>query len=118
MNKELRQDTRYEEIGSVIAPEICPLNGVLDDISLSGCKVHFSCIADVSMEEEYTIKIGFSRSPEEEPLQLLCKPIWVKHVQDKTSVGFSYLFSPDEQKLKQLIIELEKDSTLDMPDLL
>ena len=60
MNEENRQDTRYVEIGRVVAPEICALNGILDDISLTGCKIHFPCILDVNLDNEYNLKISLS----------------------------------------------------------
>lgn len=118
MNEENRQNTRYSEIGRVIAPEICPLNGVLDDISLTGCKIHFPCVTDVNLEEEYPVKFVFSRTPEEEPLQLLCKPIWVKHTSQSTELGLTYLFSPDDTRLKEFISNLENISDDDLPDIL
>lgn len=118
MSEENRQNTRYSEIGRVVAPEICPLNGVLDDISLTGCKVHFPCIAELNYEDEYNIQILFSRSPEDEPLQLLCQPIWVKHEGGATEIGFSYMYSPDENRLKEFISYLENLSDDDLPEIL
>lgn len=118
MNEENRQSTRYAEIGRVIAPEMCPLNGVLDDISLTGCKVHFPCVTDVNIEQEYNIKIVLSRAPEDEPLQLLCQPIWVKQLTESTEVGLSNLYSPDENRLKEFISYLEGIQDDEIPDIL
>lgn len=117
MNEENRQDTRYVEIGRVIAPEICALNGILDDISLTGCKIHFPCILDVNLDNEYNLKISLSRSPEDTPLQLLCKPIWVKQGAGDTYIGMQNLYSPDESRLKDFIDFLEQLSTDDLPDI-
>lgn len=113
MNEENRQDTRYQEIGRVDAPEICALNGVLDDISETGCKVHFPCSVDVSQDNEYKIKITLSRSTDEPPLQLICKPVWVNNNPEESQIGFKYLFSPDDSRLHEFISylkEIENDS--------
>ena len=58
MDEENRQHTRYEEIGRVLAPELCALPGVLDDISVSGCKIHYSFPITVDLENEYDIKLS------------------------------------------------------------
>lgn len=118
MSEENRQDIRYCEIGRVIAPEICALNGILDDISITGCKIHFPCIFELNHDNEYNIKITLSRSPEDTPLQLLCKPIWVKHGAGDTYIGMQNLYSPDENRLKEFIDFLEQLNTDDLPDII
>lgn len=104
---ENRQYTRYNEIGRVVATDLCGLPGILDDISLAGCRIHFPCIVSVDMEAEYKIKITLSRSPEEAPLQLLCKPKWVEDYEDSTHLGLMYMYSPDENRLRDFIKLLE-----------
>ncbi|MCQ2590508.1 MAG: PilZ domain-containing protein [Treponema sp.] len=118
MNEDNRQDTRYCEIGRVIAPELCALNGILDDISLTGCKIHFPCIFQVNLDEEYNLKIALSRSPEDEPLQLLCRPIWIQHGATDTYIGMQNMYSPDENRLKGFIDFLEQLDTNDIPDII
>lgn len=108
MSEENRQETRYQEIGRVDAPEICALNGVLDDISDTGCKVHFPCPVEVNLDNEYTLKFTLSRHSEEPPLQLICKPVWVNQEAGSTQVGFKYLFSPDDARLHEIIDHLEE----------
>lgn len=115
---ENRQDIRYQEIGRVNAPEICVLPGILDNISSNGCKVHFPMSVTVDLENEYMIKISLSRSPEDGPLQLMCKPMWVSEVGSTTQIGFSILFSPDENRLHTFINYLQKISDEDIPDII
>ena len=105
---ENRQNIRYHEIGRVNAPEICALPGILDNISSTGCKVHFQMPVAVNLDNEYMIKISLSRSPEEGPLQLMCKPMWVSEVGGSTQIGFSILFSPDENRLHLFIDFLQQ----------
>ena len=55
MEQENRLHTRYEEIGRITAPEICALPGILDDMSLNGCKVHYSFPVVVDLENSITV---------------------------------------------------------------
>lgn len=115
---ENRQNTRYQEIGRVVCPEICALTGILDDISSTGCKIHFPFSVVVDLEREYMMKITLSRSPDEAPLQLMCKPMWVTENNGITQIGFAILFSPDESRLHDFISFLEQVNEDDKPDII
>lgn len=118
MNKENRVDTRYDEIARVIAPEICVLPGVLDNISASGCKIHFPLSAvNADVENEYEIKIIPSRLNFEAPLNLMCVPQWIKENADSTEIGFKILYSPDAARLAKFIEYLDELSKDELPDI-
>ena len=56
MNNYIQKDrykstTYQEELGRVIAPEICELQGILDDISATGCKVHYAFPVVINPEQ-------------------------------------------------------------------
>ncbi|MBR5402418.1 MAG: PilZ domain-containing protein [Treponema sp.] len=108
MAEENRRSPRYPEIGRVIATDLCALPGILDNISLTGCKVHFPVSVVVDLEAEYMIKITLSRSLEEAPLQLMCKPMWVTENQGVTQVGLQILYSPDDARLREFVSYLEE----------
>lgn len=114
---EKRTETRYDDIGKVVISELCALSGILDDISLSGCKVHFPCIIPVDMEAEYKVNITLTRTPDQAPLQLLCKPKWVQDFGETTQIGFINLYSPDEIRLKEYIKYLASMSQDDFPEI-
>ena len=116
MGIENRQSTRFPEFGKVVCPELCALPGILDNISSTGCKVHFPISVVVDLETEYMLKISLSRSIEEEPLSLMCHPIWVSEKSGSTEMGFGILYSPDDNRLREIINELESahDDTLDI----
>lgn len=118
MDDENRQSIRYHEIGRVIAPEICTLPGILDNISATGCKVHFPVSATINLDNEYLLKISLSRAPEEGPLQLMCKPMWVSELSGSTQIGFSILFSPDEARLHTFIEFLQQINEDEFPDII
>lgn len=106
-NNENRQEARYKEIGRIIAPEICSLTGILDDISSTGCKVHYPFPVVVELENEYEIKIAPTRTHDETPLKLICVPQWVNEKDGNTHIGFKILYSPDAARLAEFISYLE-----------
>ncbi len=108
MKEENRQNFRYPEIGRITAPELCALPGILDNISNTGCKVHFPVSVVVDLEAEYMIKVTLSRSFEENPLQLMCKPMWVNEDKGNTQIGFQILYSPDDARLREFISFLQE----------
>lgn len=108
MGIENRLHHRYPEIGRVVAPELCALPGILDNISYTGCKIHFPVSVVVDLEAEYMIKISLSRSVEDAPLQLMCKPMWVTENQGVTQVGLQILYSPDDARLREFVSYLEE----------
>ena len=117
MEQENRLHTRYEEIGRISAPEICALPGILDDISLNGCKVHYSFPVVVDLENEYEVKLSPLHSSNTAPLNLICTPQWVNERGGNTYIGFKIQYSPDAHKLENFIKHLEKISKDDLPDI-
>ena len=117
MEQENRLHTRYEEIGRITAPEICALPGILDDISLNGCKVHYSFPIVVDLENEYEVKIAPLHG-NSTPLNLICSPQWVNENGGSTFIGFKIHYSPDAHKLESFIKHLEKISRDDIPDII
>lgn len=111
MDRKDRQSTRYKEIGRINAPTLCAIPGILDDISINGCKVHYQFPVTADLEEEYEIKLSPSSNSDEPPLNLICKPQWVKEQDGNTYIGFQILYSPDVNRLSNFISYLkEKDS--------
>ena len=118
MAEENRLHTRYEEIGRIVAPEICALPGVLDDISASGCKVHYSLPVVIDLENEYEIKLSPLHQSEQTPLNLICIPQWVKEMDGNTYIGFKIEYSPDANRLSTFIKYLEELSKDQLPDII
>ena len=117
LEQENRLHTRYEEIGRISAPEICALPGILDDISLNGCKVHYSFPVVVNLENEYDVKISPLHGSTSSPLNLICSPQWVNENGGNTFIGFKIHYSPDAHKLENFIKYLEAISKDDLPDI-
>ena len=121
MRQELRGAERFPEFGRVDCEQISALPGVLEDISNSGCKVHFPFPATVDQENEYSLKIQFSRQDFSEKLELLCQPEWTVENEEKgqTEIGLSFLRSPDSPKLARFIDSIrEKNESDDIRSLI
>jgi hypothetical protein len=117
MKTENRVDIRYKEIGHVTAPELCALPGILDDISESGCKIHYAFPVVVELENEYELKILPSQQQDEPPLKLICVPQWVNETDGSTFIGFKIQYSPDDVRLKEFISYLKERSESDFPEI-
>ncbi len=114
MLSESRKNTRFEDFGRVECPEICVVNGILDDISLDGCKVHFDAPINLSLEDDYQLKVRFSRFPQD-VLTLMAHPQWTKEEGNMNSVGFEIMRSPDTAKLDSYITRLTAEES-ESPD--
>jgi hypothetical protein len=110
MSDDNRKEVRYEDIGRVEAVDICALPGVLDDISLTGCRVHFPIPVTVDMENDYELKIRLSHKTMLTPLILICHPQWKKMNGNETEIGFQVLRSPDSPQLASYIELLKQDA--------
>lgn len=117
MTQDNRQEVRYDEIGRVSATEICPLSGILDDISSTGLKIHYSFPVVLDLENEYDLKIAPLHSTDSTPLHLLCTPQWVNEIEGSTYIGFKVLYSPDANRLSEFIIHLEEINKDILPDI-
>ena len=111
MTQEKRQNTRYKEIGKVSSPELCALAGVLDNISVNGCKVHYTYPVVVDLDSEYSLEISPASQYGSQPLRLRCKPQWVNEKEGNTFIGLEILYSPDTARLSDFISQLEKSSS-------
>lgn len=115
--EENRTNTRYKEIGHFLAPALCMLPGIIDDVSLNGCKIHYQFPVTIETNTEVEAQLSPSQNPSENPLKLICKCQWVKEENGKTYAGFQILYSPDGKKLQDFIEHLEKINQDDLPDI-
>ena len=106
MMDEQRVDKRFDDIGRIEAENLCPLAGVLDNISLNGCKVHYKFPVSVDLENDYKARITFARDASNGGLSLLCRPKWTRKTNDGTEIGFKILPSADSARLAEYIKKL------------
>ncbi|HAM78423.1 MAG TPA: PilZ domain-containing protein [Treponema sp.] len=103
MKNEHRKEERFTDTGRVDAQELCVLPGVLDDISASGCRIHFPVPVKVDMENDYSIKMKIPRKEFLLPFSLLCRPRWITNSENRSNIGFSFLCSPGTPLLLRYI---------------
>ena len=92
---------------------MCTLPGILNDISLKGCKVHFPGPVHVDMENDYNVRIKVMNQNALTSLRLISHPQWVKTADGQTEVGFTFLRSPGTLALKEYIEHLHVDMNVD-----
>ncbi|MBQ9538378.1 MAG: PilZ domain-containing protein [Treponema sp.] len=102
MAREHRTDERYEDFGRVEAEDLCSFPGILDDISMKGCKVHFPVPVSLDMENQYKLNISLAQQSAG-PLRLICNPQWKKINDSETEIGFRFMRSPDTPRLASYI---------------
>lgn len=110
MKSEQRKSERFADIGRAEAPELCIFPGVLEDISLVGCKIRFPVVVDIDMDSDVDLRIIPSHKSKQNQMMLIGQPQWVKQDSDATIVGFKFLHSPDTSVLSSYINLLQQDS--------
>jgi len=108
MQVDLRKDTRFEDFGRIECDELSPVSGILDDISLNGCKIHYDVPVSVNLENDYELHVRLSRDPSEEII-LISHPEWVRKTDSTTLIGFSILRSPDSARLDEYVSQLHAE---------
>ncbi len=117
MAKENRIDTRYDDMGRVTCNELCAVNGTLVNISKTGCKVSFPVNVVVDLSNEYELTILLARKSLDTPLNLICKPQWVKETGGSTEIGFQTLYCPDLTRQSKYVDYLEQQNSDDLPEI-
>ncbi|MCR4733587.1 MAG: hypothetical protein K5829_01085 [Treponema sp.] len=116
--EENRQNTRYKEIGRFLAAKLCLLPGIIDDVSIEGCKVHYQFPVDVEVDSEYEAQLSPSQNPSDVPLKLICKTQWVQKTDEMTYIGFKILYSPDGKRLSDFIQHLQSKNQDELPEII
>lgn len=116
MDFNFRKDIRFNDFGRAECTEISPVAGALEDISLSGCKVHYDAPVSINMENDYEIHFRLSRAGKD-ALVLMCHPQWFNQKDDGSSeVGFLFLHSLDSEALQSYILQRQKEEMVEKFD--
>lgn len=106
MSFEQRKDERFDDIGRVDAPELCVFPGILEDISMLGCKIRFPAVIELDLESDVELKVTPTRRDACQNLSLIGHPMWLHAENDATVIGFRFLRSPDSRILNKYIEKL------------
>lgn len=116
MDFNFRKDIRFNDFGRAECTEISPVAGALEDISLSGCKVHYDAPVSINMENDYEIHFRLSRAGKD-ALVLMCHPQWFNQKDDGSSeAGFLFLHSLDSEALQSYILQRQKEEMVEKFD--
>lgn len=104
MCAKTRKVTRYEVVGRVESDELSAFPGTIVDLSVHGCKIHYSNPVTVSLEGEYLITIKITGGDSvTDTMSLICQPVWVCEDSGSTDIGMKFLHSPDTELLNKFI---------------
>jgi len=109
MVKDFRKNVRFEKVGRITAESICVFQGIIQDISLQGCRVRFPAVINPDPEKDYEIVLNFLERTAPESLILLARIQWFEAYADSTEIGFYFQHSPDSKKLTSYIEKLCKE---------
>ena len=106
MREKSRRDPRFEVLGRALCDEISALPGSLIDISARGCKIFYSVPVTLHLEDDYTLFVQLADRASGD-LTLICHPAWVNEDSGQTTIGMNILRSPDSEKLKFFVQEMQ-----------
>ena len=111
MCAKTRKAVRYEVVGRVESDELSAFPGTILDLSINGCKIHYSNPVTVSLDTEYVINIKITRGDSvAESMTLICQPVWACEDSGSTDIGVKFLHSPDTDLLNKFIFAIEQQS--------
>lgn len=113
MKSDTRKTERFDDMGRVDIPAVSPMSGVLDNISTSGCKIHYQFPVTVSEGEDLEISIIFARAAMDGPVKLLCHAKWIKVEDGCTEIGLKFLPSRELVHIYEYIEELNQEEKTD-----
>lgn len=111
MCAKTRKAVRYEVVGRVESDELSAFPGTILDLSINGCKIHYSNPVTVSLDTEYVINIKITGGDSvAESMKLICQPVWACEDSGSTDIGVKFLHSPDTDLLNKFIFAIEQQS--------
>jgi hypothetical protein len=111
MCAKTRKAVRYEVVGRVESDELSAFPGTILDLSINGCKIHYSNPVTVSLDTEYVINIKITGGDSvAESMTLICQPVWACEDSGSTDIGVKFLHSPDTDLLNKFIFAIEQQS--------
>ncbi len=110
MCAKTRKAVRYEVVGRVESDELSAFPGTILDLSINGCKIHYSNPVTVSLDTEYVVNIKITGGDSAESMTLICQPVWACEDSGSTDIGVKFLHSPDTDLLNKFIFAIEQQS--------
>lgn len=98
-----REQQRYDDFTRVHITELCSLPGILENISLTGCRIKFPVPFMVHEDKEYKIVVSPVQKTGLMSFTLLGTTKWCCDYKGYTKIGFHFLHSPGLGLLKKYL---------------
>jgi hypothetical protein len=100
---EKRKDTRYESTAKVIIEGISKEEGVLKDISVTGCRINLANYIEIKPHTQFKLKIIPEEASEIDSFHLAVENKWVGTEVDSFVFGFGIIKSPEGKQFGRYV---------------
>ena len=101
--EEKRRNQRYTTIARVVIEELGNEEGLLKDLSITGCRIELSDYKEVKQHTQYKLKIIPEATSEVEPFLLSVESRWIGTEVDYYEFGFSINEPPKGKQFKRYV---------------
>ncbi|MDR3123137.1 MAG: PilZ domain-containing protein [Treponema sp.] len=108
---ENRKSIRYPTLARAIIPEIVDGEGLLKDLSITGCCVEYTMFVDVKLNTQYKAQILPDSTAKIEPFDLCVESRWVRADSYSCEIGFAITMSPKGRDFQRYVDYLAWRST-------
>src|SRR5215471_16318287 len=100
---ESRRSPRYRTIARVEISKVSGGEGLLKNISITGCCVECTGMVKVQPLAQYQLMIKPEKESHIGPFELLAECKWVRHDGHATELGFSIIASPKGKQFQHYV---------------
>lgn len=112
MEQERRRHPRFCDVGRVDAPEVCMFPGVLQDVSICGCRVEFPMQVDIDMEREYMIRFTPTAEKQLAPFSVRAHPVRLERGESNSVIAFSLMPSSSSHMIETYVDRLARQQAV------
>jgi hypothetical protein len=100
---EKRKNSRYQALACARIPEVLEGEGIVRDISVTGCRVEYTAIADIPLNTQYELQVIPEKSSKVDLFELQVESKWVRNDGYSTEVGFLIVASPTGKHFQRYV---------------
>jgi len=100
---ENRKTPRYQTLAHARIPGITGGEIILKDLSVTGCSVECTAIADIMPDTQYQIEIIPEITSQIGNFELTVEPKWVRSCEYSSEIGFFIIASPKGRKFQRYV---------------
>jgi hypothetical protein len=100
---EKRKDTRYQTLASARIPGVLEDEGLVKDISVTGCRVEYTVAVDIQPHSQFELHIIPEKSSKIAKFELEVESKWIRKDGYSTDVGFLIVASPKGKHFQRYV---------------